>query len=130
MRVLFVDDDPMMRRLGVHSLESIGGLSVTAAASGQEALAIVDELQPDVILLDYMMPEMDGDEVLAMLQRSSTTRHIPVVFLTGLEQGQQRDTLLTSGAVGWIPKPFDPGSLCTDLMAILGSPTATSVVQP
>ena len=129
MKVLFVDDDPVIRRLGEYVLESVGGMTVTVAADGKEALAVVDELQPDVIVLDYMMPGMDGDEVLAHLQSSSVTRSIPVVFLTGLFDGPERDALLEAGAAGCIPKPFDPTSLVSEVVTLAGFSGVSSPQQ-
>jgi len=129
MKVLLVDDDPVMRLVGEYALATVGDMSVTTAVGGMEALAVVDELQPDVILLDYMMPGMDGDEVFTALQSSPATRHIPVVFLTGLDQGPQRETLLTGGAHGCISKPFNPMKLASDITAMLAMPTDSPVVE-
>lgn len=121
MRVLFVDDDPVMRRLGEHALSSLGGMAVATAADGVEALAAVDRVAPDVILLDYLMPGMDGAEVLALLQASQATRSIPVVFLTGVDDEDELKRLVAGGAVGCLVKPFDPGTLAGDLRSVLCS---------
>jgi two-component system phosphate regulon response regulator PhoB len=130
MNVLFVDDDPVIRRVGQYVLENTDGVSVTMAADGPEALASVDQSPPDVIVLDYMMPGMNGDEVLAILQSSPATRSIPVVFLTGLDDGPQLDALHAAGAAGYIPKPFHPASLAGDLFAVLGLLDVAPSVQP
>lgn len=121
MRVLFVDDDALLRRLGEFALGQVGGMSVVTAASGPEALAAVERVVPDVILLDYMMPGMDGDEVLATLQSSPATRDIPVVFLTAIDDDEERQALLAAGAVGYLAKPFNPMTLAEDLKASLRS---------
>jgi len=116
---LFVDDDPVLRRLGDHALRKVGGMSVDTAADGAEALAAVHESAPDVILMDYQMPDMNGDEVLAILQSSRETRNIPVVFLTGVDDAVQLRRLIASGAIGWLAKPFNPMTLAADLRAVL-----------
>ncbi|RLE15430.1 MAG: hypothetical protein DRJ28_04160 [Actinobacteria bacterium] len=108
MRVLFVDDDPVLRRLGDYALSELGGMVVVTAADGPEALAVVDRAAPDVILLDYLMPGMNGDEVLEVLRSSPTTRNVPVVFLTGIKDEIELQELVAGGAVGWLVKPFDP----------------------
>jgi CheY-like chemotaxis protein len=128
MIVLLVDDDPVIRRLGQFAFESVDEMTLTTARDGLEALNVVDGVQPDVILLDYMMPGMNGDEVLAALRSSPAVRHIPIVFLTGLEDGPRRDSLISTGALGCIFKPFDPTTLASDLLAILGMPVTNSSV--
>ncbi|MFV1970067.1 MAG: response regulator [Acidimicrobiia bacterium] len=119
MRVLFVDDDPLLRRLGDHALRDLGGMSVTTAADGVEALDLVDRVAPDAILLDYLMPGMNGDEVLAILQSSPATRNIPVVFLTAVEDEDELRRLVAAGAIGCLLKPFDPRTLAEDLESVL-----------
>ena len=120
MKVLFVDDDALMRRLGEISLGEFGAMSVTTASDGPEALGMVEGLAPDVILLDFFMPGMNGDEVLKILRSSLATRSIPVVFLTALDNEEELAALVAAGAVGWIMKPFDPSALAEELEAILG----------
>jgi two-component system, OmpR family, response regulator len=129
MKVLFVDDDPVMRKLGDHALGDVGGMSVVTAGDGAEALACVDRVAPDVILLDYLMPGMDGDEVLASLRSSPATRHIPVVFLTGIDDEGELQRLVANGAAGSIAKPFDPNTLAGDLTSIL-DPASGCIVPP
>jgi CheY-like chemotaxis protein len=119
MRVLFVDDDPVMRKLGEYALENLGEMSLLTASDGVEALARVSEFVPDAILLDYMMPDMNGDEVLAVLKSNSGTRHIPVVFLTGADDENLLTQFIEDGAAGYILKPFDPLTLAEDLTSVL-----------
>jgi CheY-like chemotaxis protein len=130
MRVLFVDDDPMLRRLGDHALRELGGMSVVTAADGVEALAAVDRVAPDVILLDYLMPGMNGDEVLEILRSSRATRNIPVVFLTGVDDEEELWQLVEAGAVGCLGKPFDPNTLAEDLEAVLRPVLRHDVSRP
>ncbi len=92
---------------------------VVTAMDGYEALARVEEVSPDVIVLDFEMPGINGDEVLEVLRSSLTTRSIPVVFLTGIDDEDELNALITAGAVGYIVKPFDPKALAGDLESIL-----------
>lgn len=96
-------------------------MSVVTAAGGVEALAAVDRALPDVILMDYLMPGMNGDEVLEILQSSHATRNIPVVFLTGIGDAAQLRKFVASGAAGYLTKPFNPMTLAEDLRAVLRS---------
>lgn len=121
MRVLFVDDDPVLRKLGDYALGELGGMSVVTAADGAEALAAVDRAAPEAILLDYLMPDMNGDEVLAVLASSPAARSIPVVILTAVDDEDELRRLLTAGAIGCLTKPFDPRTLAEDLRTILRS---------
>ena len=116
-----MDDDPVLRHLGSHALGTIGTMSVDTAKDGADALAMVEASQPDAIVMDFMMPGMDGDEVLAELQSSPLTASIPVIFLTGLGAEAQQEALQLPGAVGCISKPFDPLSLAQDVAALLVS---------
>ncbi len=120
MKVLFVDDDALMRRLGEIALSEFGAMTVETASDGPEALGMIEGFAPDVILLDFFMPGMNGDEVLKVLRSSLATRSIPVVFLTALDNEEELAALVAAGAVGWIMKPFDPSALSEELEAILG----------
>ena len=129
MKVLFVDDDPVMRRLGEHALSDLGGMVVATVADGAEALAEVNRAAPDAILLDYLMPGMNGAEVLALLQASPATRSIPVVFLTGVDDEDELRKLVADGAAGCLVKPFDPGTLAEDLRTVLRSVVPSDVAR-
>jgi CheY-like chemotaxis protein len=119
-KVLIIDDEEDIRELARISLERVGGLEVLAAASGQEGLELAASEQPDAIVLDAMMPGMDGPETLTKLKADSATEQIPVVFLTGSVQEVERDRFVSLGAVGLLPKPFDPMRLAADLRSCLG----------
>jgi two-component system OmpR family response regulator len=90
---------------------------VCSCASGEEAMGVVEDWAPDVILLDVMMPVMDGTATLGHLQSNPRTAHIPVVFMTARAQSRELDLLRSLGAVGVIPKPFDPMALATSVRA-------------
>lgn len=118
--VLIVDDEEDIRELARISLERVGGLQVIAAGSGEQALELARSERPDAILLDAMMPGMDGPATLERLKADPDTAAIPVVFLTGSVQDVERERFLGLGALGLMPKPFDPMKLADEVRACLG----------
>jgi CheY-like chemotaxis protein len=117
-RVLYIDDESDLRWLVKHILESVGGFDVLACGSGAEGLRRLREFAPDLILLDVMMPEMDGFGVLRALRASPESAAIPVVFLTARTQvGNEYREL---GADGVIAKPFDPHGLVERVRGFTG----------
>ena len=116
--VLLVDDEPDIRTIGAMSLRKVGKLEVSTAASGAEALALAKASPPDVILLDVMMPGMDGPETLRLLRDDAATANTPVVFMTAKVLRDEVDRWLSLGAIGIIRKPFDPLTLPNELRAI------------
>ncbi len=115
--VLLVDDEPDIRTVGEMSLRDVGGLDVAVAGSGPEALEMIKQRRPDVVLMDVMMPGMDGPTVLAQLKADPATASIPVIFLTAKVQRSEVDHYIELGAHGVIRKPFDPMTLPQDLQA-------------
>jgi diguanylate cyclase (GGDEF)-like protein len=104
-RILIVDDEPVnLKVLSAHLTR--WGCTVHAAAGGADALAVVADFQPDLILLDILMPGMSGFDVCARLQADPATRHIPVVFLTALAREEAKVKGLDAGARDYITKPF------------------------
>ena len=116
--ILHVDDEPDIREVVQLSLGLMDGWNVHSVASGREAFAVLREAAPDLVLLDYMMPEMDGTAILAALQADPATRHIPVVFMTAKSMPGEVAKLVASGAAAVIAKPFDPLKLGTQLLDI------------
>lgn len=117
-RVLVVDDEVYM----LHILEfSLGmeGLEVISAASGEEALQRIAEEPPDLIVLDVLMPGMDGYEVCRRLKQQERTRAIPIVFLSGKDGRTDRELGLRLGADAYITKPFSPQSLIDTIDELL-----------
>ena len=110
-RVLYVDDEADIREVAAISLALDPALDVRVCASGQEALSEAAAWQPDLILLDLMMPDMDGAETMARLRAADRTAAIPVVFVTARTQQHEIERLLSLGAMGVIAKPFDPMEL-------------------
>ena len=118
-KVLLVDDDPRIRKIAQISLQGVGGWDVQVVASGFEAIEAAKADRPDVILLDVMMPEMDGPTTLARLREIEEVATIPVIFFTAKVQKQEVDSYLALGAAGIISKPFDPMKLPGEIQEIL-----------
>lgn len=119
-RILVVDDDEDVRRLAVMSLSRVGGHEVRSAASGSECLTALAAERPDAIVLDVMMPVMDGPTTLAAIRDGRSTYDIPVVFLTAGVVTADMDRLRALPVSGVLRKPFDPLTLPAELAALLG----------
>lgn len=119
-RVLVVDDEDDIREVTQLSLEMTTDWEVQVASSGAEALERAVAERPDAILLDVMMPEMDGPTTYRMLQEQPETRGIPVVLLTAKVQPSDQRALADLGVQGVLSKPFDPMALAGDLSRLLG----------
>ena len=119
-RVLIVDDESDIREVAGASLEAVGGYEVTTAESGREGIEKAEAWQPDAILLDVMMPEMDGPTTFGRLQDDPATREIPVVLLTAKVQAADRAKFDQLGVAAVMSKPFDPMALSHQLARVLG----------
>lgn len=117
--VLIVDDEADIRTIGRISLEDVGGMRVLLARSGEEGLALAASERPDVILLDVMMPGMDGLSTLARLREDPRTADLPVLFVTAKAQPHEVEHYLRAGARGVIAKPFEPLTLPDQLRRAL-----------
>jgi CheY-like chemotaxis protein len=120
--VLLIDDEEDIRIVGRMSLERAGGWEVLEAPSGSEGIDIAAERKPDAILLDSMMPELDGLATIEQLKADERTSEIPVLFLTAKLQPADRERYIGLGAQGVLAKPFDPLTLADDVAAMLGWP--------
>ena len=118
--ILVVDDDADVRRLAVMSLGRVGGHEVRAADSGAACLVALQESVPDLVLLDVMMPLMDGPATLDEIRANPRTSTLPVVFLTAGLVESDMDRLRALPVSGVLRKPFDPMQLPADLAALLG----------
>lgn len=116
--VLHVDDDEDIRDIVRVALGHIGGLDIAQCGSGIEALQLLSEIHPDVILLDSMMPEMNGEQAFKELRKLEAGRSVPIVFVTAKVHEEAMRGFLDLGAAGVIVKPFDPLTLADDLRAI------------
>jgi CheY-like chemotaxis protein len=110
-KILMVDDEPDIRRIGQLSLTAVGKWKVILAASGSTAVEVAEAEQPDLILLDVMMPDMDGPATLQALRAHPATAAIPVIFMTAKVQQAEVERYLRLGALGVISKPFNPMKL-------------------
>lgn len=118
-RILVVDDSPLIREAARIGLEAVAGHSVETAQSGEEAVARAAAQRPDAILLDVVMPGMDGPATLAALRAGEATRDLPVVMVTGLDAATHGPQLEELGAAGMISKPFDPTTLASQVAQLL-----------
>ena len=117
-QILVVDDEPAIRTICRVNLEA-SGIPVTEAADGAEALERIRTEQPALVLLDLMMPRVDGWEVAERLAADPETRDIPVVFLSARASREDLEQAYRAGAVGYVVKPFDPLSLSTTIASVL-----------
>ncbi|MCB9508255.1 MAG: response regulator [Myxococcales bacterium] len=122
--VLLVDDDSDIRLVGELALAAVGGLETHLADSGHEALRIARDVGPDLILLDVMMPKMDGPATLAALRADPSLATIPVAFCTARAQQHEVEALRALGAIGVIAKPFDPMTLAAQARELYAGATS------
>ena len=116
--ILVVEDEPPLQKLLAYNLEA-AGFAVAQAYDGEEAMTLIEEQLPDLVLLDWMLPQLSGLEVCRRLRRRADTSHLPIVMLTA--RGEEPDRLrgLDTGADDFISKPFSPAELVARLRAVL-----------
>jgi CheY-like chemotaxis protein len=119
-RILVVDDDAMLREVAQTALELVGGWQVSTAHSGGEAQQQARTEQPDAILLDVMMPGLDGPTTVNALRADPATCDIPIIFLTAKVPSDDLGEWQSLRLAGVIPKPFNPMTLAADMAALLG----------
>ncbi|MBO9314701.1 MAG: response regulator [Chloroflexus sp.] len=117
-KILFVEDDPDIQMVAQLALEAVGGYTVQMCSSGKEALAVAEQFAPDLILLDVMMPGMDGPTTLMELRKKPSLTQTPVVFMTARVQRHEIEQYLAMGAADVISKPFDPMTLSAQVADI------------
>ena len=118
-RILYVDDEPDIREVAMMALELDPDFEVRSAQSGDEAIEVAATWRPDMILLDVMMPIMDGPTALRTLRSRADTASIPVIFVTARTQAHETERFAELGAAGVIAKPFDPMSLAATVRRYL-----------
>lgn len=119
MRILYVDDEPDIREIAEMSLSLDPAFEVRTAASGDEALALMQQWLPDVALLDVMMPGMDGPTLLTRMRDTEALASLPVIFVTARAQRSELQNFRQLDSVGVIAKPFDPMTIAAQVRAIL-----------
>jgi CheY-like chemotaxis protein len=117
-KIMYVEDEPDIQAIAKLALEAVGGFTVKICSSGQEALDSVAAFSPDLILLDVMMPGMDGPSTLKALRGMPSCANTPVVFMTAKVQPQEVSGYKELGALSVIAKPFDPMALSNQVRAI------------
>ncbi len=117
-RILYTDDEPDIREVAKVSLELVGGFTLCLCASGEEAVRVAPGFAPDLILLDVMMPGMDGPSTLAQLRQLEALASTPIVFMTAKAQAAEQKRYRELGAADVIAKPFQPMQLPQQLRDI------------
>ena len=117
-RILYVEDEPDIQMVARLALETLGGFTLEICSSGKEALDKISAFQPQLMLLDVMMPGMDGPTTLGELRKLPQFSTTPAVFMTAKVQTSEVAGYKAIGAVDVIPKPFDPMTLSTQVQAI------------
>jgi len=117
-RILYVEDDEDIAEVARIVFEDLGGFSVCHCSSGFAALEQVSAFKPQLVLLDMMMPGMDGVETHRRMKNAGVLDDVPVVFMTARAQHHEQEAYVALGALGVIVKPFDPMSLCDELRAL------------
>lgn len=119
-RILVIDDEDDIREVAQVSLEMVGGFEILTASSGQEGIETAIRERPDAILLDVMMPDMDGPTTFRRMKQREEADSIPVILLTAKVQAADRQQFHELGVAGFVAKPFDPMTLHEEISAILG----------
>lgn len=123
-RILHVEDDPDIREIARMSLEMVGGFALLQCSSGEEALRLAEDFAPDMILMDVMMPGMDGRETVERLREKAALADAPVVFVTAKAANADVEALKTDFGAMVVVKPFDPIALPDELRRLWDEMTA------
>jgi CheY-like chemotaxis protein len=118
MKILLAEDDSSVQVIARLTLQKVGGHEVVTVANGVEAVERAAKEKFDLILLDGMMPEMDGFEACRRLKANASTRDVPVIFLTAKNQQADFEEARKAGGIGYIVKPFDAKELCNEIQKI------------
>ena len=119
MRVLYVDDEPDIREIAGIALGLDPSIEVRTADSGEAALALLRDWIPDVVLLDVMMPAMDGPHLLARMRERAELASLPVIFVTARAQRSELQNFAQLDSIGVIAKPFDPMTLAATVRELI-----------
>ncbi|WP_210426331.1 response regulator [Marinobacter confluentis] len=117
-RIMLVEDEEDIRAVAEVALESVGGFTLKTCSSGHEALEAIEKFAPQLVILDVMMPGMDGPETLRGIRELADFAGTPAVFMTAKVQSDEIASYLAEGAVDVIPKPFDPMTLASQILEI------------
>jgi two-component system, OmpR family, response regulator len=117
-KICYVEDDEDIQRIVRMSLERVGKMTVEIVTDPMVAIGVIQSFKPDLVMLDWMMPGMDGPTLFRKMKQDPQTSGLPVVFITAKAQQRDMDELMALGAVGTISKPFSPKDLPDQLRAI------------
>ncbi len=117
-RIMYVEDEQDIQAVARIALETVGGFTLSVCSSGQEALDNVIAFKPDLLLMDVMMPGMDGPTTLKAIKKLPEMTKTPVIFMTAKVQTDEVASLLAMGAMEVIPKPFDPMQLANQIRTV------------
>lgn len=117
-KILYAEDEPDIQAVAQMALENIGGYEMVLCSSGIEALEVAPGAAPDLILLDVMMPGLDGPETLKKLREIDNLKETPVIFLTAKAIPSEVDRFISAGAIDVIAKPFDPMTISDQIKTI------------
>tara|TARA_R110001583_G_scaffold43470_1_gene138325 strand:+ start:14100 stop:14489 length:390 start_codon:yes stop_codon:yes gene_type:complete len=119
-RILYAEDNDDIQQIAIIALETLGGFTLKICNDGLEALAAIEGFSPQLLLLDVMMPNMDGPKALAKIREIEAFKNTPAIFMTAKVQPEEVSIYLDMGAVGVIAKPFDPITLADQIRDIWG----------
>lgn len=117
-RILYAEDNDDIQQIAIIALETIGGFTLKICNDGVEALASIEDFSPQLILLDVMMPNMDGPNALIKIREIEAFKNTPAIFMTAKIQPDEVEKYLNMGAVGVIAKPFDPMTLADQIREV------------
>jgi CheY-like chemotaxis protein len=117
-RICYVEDDEDIQRIVRMSLERVGKMTVEVVSDPMVAIGVITAFKPDLVMLDWMMPGMDGPTLFRKMKTEPEVSHLPVVFITAKATQRDMDELVSLGAAGTISKPFSPKDLPEQLRAI------------
>jgi len=117
-KILYAEDEPDVQTVVELTVQTMSDYQIKVCDNGKKLLDCVEEYNPDLILLDVMMPEMDRPTTFKILQADENTKKIPVIFMTAKAQVQEIEIYKKTGALGVIIKPFDPINLCDEIQEI------------
>jgi len=123
-KILYAEDEPDVQTIVQMVIEAMSDYEIKISNNGKLLLDCVEDYNPDLILLDVMMPEMDGPTTYENLQLNEKTKKIPVIFMTAKAQVHEVQLFKESGVIGVITKPFDPVTLCSELQKIWNNKVA------
>lgn len=117
-KILYAEDEPDVQTVVEMTIQAMSDYEIKICENGKKLLDCVGDYNPNLILLDVMMPEMDGLTTFKNLQQNENTKDIPVIFMTAKAQVHEVEKFKEIGALGVITKPFDPMSLCDEILEI------------